>query len=92
MAELEAQLTAQELAEWQGYWLLEPWGATRDDIHASRLESMLYNIHRGKEAPPKPWPEFMYRDKWQAEDDKKAEFKRSILSFIRRNNEALKNG
>jgi hypothetical protein len=85
-------MPAAEFAEWQGYWMLEPWGATREDMHASRIEALLYNVNRAKDAPVKSWPEFMYRDKWQAMEDQKAEFAKSVLGFIRRNNEAIKNG
>lgn len=85
-------MPASEFTEWQGYWMLEPWGAIRNDMHTSRLEALLYNVNRAKDAPARQFTDFMYRDKWQAKEDQKAEFAKSVLGFIRRNNEAMKNG
>lgn len=86
MAELERGLSSTELVEWQGYWLLEPWGAIRDDLHAARIESLLFNVHRGKSQQAAKPADFMLRDKWQAEEDRKAELIANARAFIRGNN------
>lgn len=35
MAELKSSLTQREYASWQRYWIEEPWGPFRDNLHAA---------------------------------------------------------
>lgn len=86
MAELERELSSTELVEWQAYWMLEPWGAIRDDLHAARIESLLFNVHRGKSQKAAKPADFMYRDTWQQADDERAELIANARAFIRGNN------
>ena len=44
--ELLARMDSRELAEWQAYYRLEPFGQERADLRAGIVASTLANIHR----------------------------------------------
>jgi hypothetical protein len=60
VGELECSLSPRELADWQAYYLLEPWGAWRDNYHAGLVAARLSNLFRGKKAKPVSPADFFY--------------------------------
>lgn len=54
-----AGMSSRQMAEWQAYWQIEPFGTYRDDWRFACLLAMLANMFRGKEAPPVQPREFM---------------------------------
>ncbi len=40
------ELPARALAEWQAYYLVEPWGEERADLRAGIVASTVANVHR----------------------------------------------
>lgn len=42
------RLTAQELALWQAYYRLDPWGGKRLDLNAAMVASCVVNMLRAK--------------------------------------------
>lgn len=48
VAELETSMSARELAEWQAYSLIEPFGQARSDEGARLLTWLLYEVNKGK--------------------------------------------
>ena len=58
MGEVE-QLPNSEIREWGAYFVLEPWGADRDNLHAAQVASAVVNGYSKRPIAPK---HFMYRD------------------------------
>lgn len=56
MAELRITIGARELDRWLLYYEEEPWGATRDNLHAAIVASVIANVNRdpkkGREFTP----------------------------------------
>jgi len=62
VAELAARMTAQEFVEHWTDYRLNPWGEQRNDLRAGMIASMLFNINRGKDTPPRSPTDFvLYR-------------------------------
>lgn len=47
IGEIEATMGASELDDWLRYWQAEPWGTTRDNLHAALITSTLINVMGG---------------------------------------------
>lgn len=52
-------LSSKELAEWQAYERVEPFGERRMDIRFAMLAMTISNIWRGKNQPPFKLEQFM---------------------------------
>ncbi len=50
---------ADELAEWQATYRMEPWGEQRTDWGAALIAWMVYQANRGKNAPDRPLTDFL---------------------------------
>jgi hypothetical protein len=57
VGELLGRISSRELSEWMAYYMLEPFGAERDNLHAGLVAAMVHNVNRdpkrGKAADPK---------------------------------------
>ena len=57
VGELLDRISSRELSEWMAYYMLEPFGAERDNLHAGLVAAMVHNVNRdpkrGKAADPK---------------------------------------
>ena len=57
VGELLNRISSRELSEWMAYYMLEPFGAERDNLHAGLVAAMVHNVNRdpkrGKAADPK---------------------------------------
>ncbi|PCI51396.1 MAG: hypothetical protein COB49_01965 [Alphaproteobacteria bacterium] len=58
--ELLARIDARELAEWQAYYRLEPFGEERADWRTAQTTAMIANVNLGKDARPIEAGIFMY--------------------------------
>ncbi|MDQ7019612.1 MAG: DUF4035 domain-containing protein [Robiginitomaculum sp.] len=58
--ELLARIDARELAEWQAYYRLEPFGEERADWRQAQTTAMIANVNLGKDAHPIEADIFMY--------------------------------
>ena len=67
-----------ELAEWEAYWMVEPWGPYRDNIHAGLICSILANVNRRKGSPETTYEDFMLVDK---EQQQRIETERALAWF-----------
>jgi hypothetical protein len=65
---------SSELEEWRAFWLREPWGPYRDNVHAALICSLIANAFRGKSSRPISYQEFMLSDRTQHKARKTAEF------------------
>jgi len=54
-------IDARELAEWQAYYNIEPFGEERDDLRAAMICCTLANINRGKNQPAYKLDDFLLR-------------------------------
>jgi hypothetical protein len=56
VGELLGRISSRELTEWMAYYMLEPFGAERDNLHAGLVAAMVHNVDRdpkrGKAADP----------------------------------------
>lgn len=56
VGELLGRISSRELSEWMVYYMLEPFGAERDNLHAGLVAAMVHNVNRdpkrGKAADP----------------------------------------
>lgn len=48
--ELLGKLTAKEIAEWQAFYKLDPFGSLRSDWQMGQIASLIYNTHSEKGA------------------------------------------
>lgn len=55
-------MPASEMAEWELFYSLEPFGTWRDNMHAGIIASLLANIHRGKSTKRFTPQDFMLLD------------------------------
>lgn len=46
VAELKERMSYAEFVDWQAYYLIEPFGGVRDDLHAALVVAMLANVNR----------------------------------------------
>jgi hypothetical protein len=71
------------LLDWQRYYEQYGFGVDRDDIHWGMLLSMLYNIHKSKDAPAKKATDFMpYYDSPDISDDQFAEQMNGLFASL----------
>lgn len=52
-------MSADEFTSWAAFYRLEPWGDMRADLRNGVVASLLYNVHRNKEAAPLTPADFM---------------------------------
>ena len=57
--QLLATIDAGEMAEWEAFWRMEPWGEGRADLRAGIIASTVANTVRGKNTPPFRAVDFM---------------------------------
>jgi hypothetical protein len=57
--ELLARTDSRELAEWQAYFRLEPFGEARADLRAGIIASTVANVHRDPRRRPLTTRDFM---------------------------------
>lgn len=57
--ELLARTDSRELAEWQAYAALEPFGEGRADLRAAEITWMMANLWRGKNQKVQPLQDFV---------------------------------
>lgn len=57
--ELLERIDSRELAEWQAYWTLEPWGEERADQRIAELTVRVANYLRAEGQPPYTLTDFM---------------------------------
>lgn len=71
VSDIEERMSARELAEWQEFYALDPFGPIRDNWHAALIGSILVNVNRKKGSPAAKVKDFMWEDsetKRQAKD------------------------
>jgi len=55
-----ARVDSKEIAEWQAYYKINPFGEIRDDMRMARICSILYNSWRGKGSQSMSESDFMF--------------------------------
>jgi len=55
VGELLARMSSRELAEWQAYAQLDPFGNERGDLQAGIVASMIANVYRDRKKQRKPF-------------------------------------
>ncbi len=53
--ELLTRMSSRQLAEWQAYAELEPFGSHFDDLRAGAVAAATYNVHRDSAQRPQPF-------------------------------------
>jgi hypothetical protein len=74
------QMGTREFNRWFRYWLEEPWGSYRDNLHTGILASILTNVHRRKGSRRASVDDFMLMSK----ETRKSKDTRGMLDFFRR--------
>lgn len=73
MRELLERADSRELAEWQAYYRLEPFGSERGDIQAGIVASTVANVNRDSKKRRKPYrpDDFMpkFDEAWQRQQE-----------------------
>ncbi len=54
-------MSSAEFMQWIAYYSLEPFGATRDNLHSAMIASTIANVHRGKGKKAIPPKDFMLK-------------------------------
>lgn len=72
---------ARELHDWTLFWQAEPWGSTRDNLHAGLVAAAVQapHVRRGKRPPT--FKDFMLRDAAAAQDERRAQTVSTIASL-----------
>jgi len=78
LAQLENEMGVNELATWQKYAELEPFGAMRDNWHMGTLASLYMQVH-GKPGSKTSADDFMYR----SADEQRERQTRATMSALR---------
>lgn len=69
MRELLERTDSRELAEWQAFYQLEPFGVERGDVQAGIVASTIANVNRDRKKRAKPYTpnDFMpkFDEAWQ---------------------------
>lgn len=68
MDELLEELSSLELAEWNAYFKVEPFGAVFEDMHFAALESLIANANRKKGTSPIHPKKFMLHQPGEREN------------------------
>ncbi len=81
VAELEHQLSARELREWEAYAKLEPFGPWRDNLHSATIAHIVANANRDPKRRPRPYTiqDFFYIDP----ESRRAQIEAQTLAFFR---------
>ena len=73
------RLSSLEFTYLKQYYVQEPFGAWRDNLHSAQIASILANAHRDpKKSKPFTVKDFIYRDEVRRKEEEGAEF----LSFL----------
>ena len=73
VAEIEQDMSARELAEWQAFYALEPFGPERDNWHHAMQAHLLANAHRAPNSRPAQLSDFMWKTPEERQRDKDAQ-------------------
>mgnify|MGYP001573793575 CR=1 FL=1 len=57
--EMLQRMDSHEFAEWQAFYEVEPFGATKDDLFTARLLCFVANMFRGKDELPAEIEDFL---------------------------------
>jgi hypothetical protein len=79
VGELEASLGVREFDQWHSYYLQEPWGAWRDNVHAGLIAAAVANFSTRKLKRPATFDDFLLKQK----DDAKAANRGRLLGLFR---------
>lgn len=79
IGEIETRMGAAELDDWLRYWQAEPWGATRDNLHAAMIASTLANLMGGRNSKRATIDDFMLRPKTERAQEQTT----SALNWLR---------
>lgn len=80
MAELLSSTDARELAEWQAFEAIEPFGEERDDLRAGQVCAVVANVNRGSGSKVYSAKDFLlYREPQTADDH--ANFLKMVAAF-----------
>ena len=78
VAELEVSLGQSELQDWMRYWMVEPWGAVRDNMHAGVIASAVLMPHTKKGKRLATFEDFMLTDPATRQEKRRAGTKATI--------------
>ncbi len=74
--------TSRELAEWQAFARLEPFGPRREDVRAGTIAATVYNMNRGKDAPSLDAADFLCPDPVEAQAREKRKLADQIKTAL----------
>jgi hypothetical protein len=88
---LLAITTAAQMAEWEAFWRIDPWGEERADLRAGIVASTVANANRGSKTKAFRPVDFMpYADRTaQARADSRDLSKRLRQAFMTRDKETV---
>jgi hypothetical protein len=66
--DLLSRISSRELAEWQAFSLLEPFGERRADLRAAIIASTIANANRDKDKKPEPFTPHDFMPNYETKD------------------------
>jgi len=75
--ELERTTSAREMQDWSYFYGVEPWGASRDNMHAGIVASTVFNMNRAASEKARSFTDFMLK-----EHDPEAEGREKTQKFV----------
>ena len=52
-------MTAEDMALWEAFYFIHPWGEAREDVRFAMLLAQQANMHRDEKKPPYPLDDFL---------------------------------
>lgn len=87
VSELRATLTFNELRAWEEYYRLEPWGATRDNMHAGMIAAAIVNPTRKRGTRALSFSDFMLKPASEKYRDNRKRFKAAMKALATKRGE-----
>lgn len=72
-----------ELRAWEEYYLHEPWGAARDNMHAGLIAAQIVNVNRRKGARAATFQDFMLTTAAEQGRDNMRRFRETLRALAR---------
>jgi hypothetical protein len=77
-------MSFNELRAWEAYYVVEPWGQLRDNMHAGLIAAAVSNPHRRKGASAITYQDFLLVAREEKFSDNRRKFFATLKSVAKR--------
>lgn len=85
---MRATVSLRAYYRWARYWVEEPWGPYRDNVHAGLIAATIINVQRWKQRNPPgrdaSFADFMLKDPETQKEHETAESLKSLFAMAKR--------